>query len=228
MAIVVRRSPRSLEAQNPACVPTEAFFRGTVSGFQPRGRPCSPWASTSVWREFARESASVSASVSTIVGGRCSATRCACWTAVARSASFVDSCRAMWSVSALAPMAMTAAITTTARWVCFLCQLATRSMLSSYHVFSASRNWSRSSPASRRRDWRAPRSGDWVAEWNLPSVWHPCSARCQSLPPNTTNGCFLRPLPPHGAPPWVRSRESQSTWGALPHSPGLEAHPGRT
>ena len=46
--------------------------------------------------------------------------------------------------------------------------------------------------------------------------------------PNTTNGCFLRPLPPYGAPPWVRSRESQSTWGALPHSPGLEAHPGRT
>ena len=38
MAVVVRRSPRSLEAQNPACIPTEAFFRGTVSEFQPRGR----------------------------------------------------------------------------------------------------------------------------------------------------------------------------------------------
>ena len=89
---------------------------------------------------------------------------------MARSASFVDSCRAMWSVSALAPTAMMAAITTTARWVCFLCQLATQSMLSSYHVFSASRNWSKASPASRRRDRSDARSGDWVAEWNLPSA----------------------------------------------------------
>ena len=66
-------------------------------------------------------------------------TRCDCCTAAGRSASFVDSCRAIRGVSALAPMATMAAITTAARWVCFLCQLATRSMLSSYQVFSASR-----------------------------------------------------------------------------------------
>ena len=48
------------------------------------------------------------------------------------------------------------------------------------------------------------RSGDWVAGWNPPSVWHLCSAmpwaRRQSPCLDILSGCCPRPLPPRGAP----------------------------
>ena len=70
-------------------------------------------------------------------------------------------------------------------------------------------------------------SGDWVAVWNPPSVWHLCSAmpwaRRQSPRLDIPSGCCPRCLAERRG---EFGRERIDPLGTLPHGPGLGARLG--